>query len=135
MGIIPSFPSPSNFYETLRKIFFGLMLYWYTHCILRPVNIPFYSWEHAHCPAIAGKYMPSSNPCYGMFFLSYSWPFSQLFPAIAGICPRFSLVIVPVLTWELSQLFIQQCRREHCLSKTAIFTNVSLVQFKWALPL
>ena len=53
----------------------------------------------------AGKYIPSSNPCYTVvawFFPIYSF----VFPAIAGIFPRFNLGIVPCSTWELSQLFM-----------------------------
>ena len=55
----------------------------------------------------AGKYIPSSNPCYTVvawFFPIYSWESSQLcFPCNCwyvsqvkpGHCPRFSLGIFP----------------------------------------
>ena len=59
----------------------------------------------------AGKYIPSSNPCYTVVawfffpFIAGNCP-SFAFLAIAGMFLRLNLGIVPGSAWEFSQLFI-----------------------------
>ena len=80
---------------------------WNVQCdksIWMPGNILRYSWEHYQLYTVAGKYIPSSNPCYSTVFPIYirelfqlwvpcnCWYISQVQP---GHCHRFSLGIVP----------------------------------------